>query len=420
MLQLTDYDRSLLAGKRGPGSRMAMRIIMRMAEVFDAGELLDITAAHIDSTIFMGDATLEYAERLADLRATVAVPSTSNVSGVDEHGWAEWPVPPDWAAKARRQMDAYRRMGVTASFTCAPYQTELRPAFGQQIAWGESNAIAFANTVLGARTERYPDLLDICAAITGRVPAVGLHLTANRAGQLLIRLVGVPLSLQADDSFFPVLGHLTGKLAGDRVPAIDGLDLRPTEDQLKALCAAAATSGAVALCHIIGVTPEAPTLDAAFQGRAPGVTYVVGMSELRAARAGLTTATDEAPDMILLGSPHFSLAEFRQLAPLLDGQVRHPDVRFLVTTSRAVAALAERAGLLETLRHFGGQLTVDTCPLATPMLPPEIRTLMTNSAKYAYYAPGLLDTRVIYGSLVDCVRSAIEGRVVRDETLWNA
>ena len=418
MLHLTDNDRSLLAGERGPGSRMAMRIIVRMAEVFDAGELLDITAAHIDSTIFMGDATLEYAERLADLGATVAVPATSNVSGVDEHGWAEWPVPPAWAAKARRQMDAYRRMGVTASFTCAPYQTELRPAFGQQIAWGESNAIAFANTVLGARTERYPDLLDICAAITGRVPAVGLHLTANRAGQLLIRLVDVPPSLQADDSFYPVLGHLIGKLAGDRIPVIDGLAVEPTEDQLKALCAAAASSGAVALCHIIGVTPEAPTLDAAFQGRAPGVTHVVGMTELRAARAELTTATGESPDMVLLGSPHFSLAEFRQLAPLLDGQARHPGVRFLVTTSRAVAALAERAGLLETLRRFGGQLTVDTCPLATPMLPPEIRTLMTNSAKYAYYAPGLLDTRVVYGSLADCVRSAVEGRVLRDETLW--
>ena len=397
---------------------MAMRIIVRMAEVFEAGELLDITAAHIDSTIFMGDATLEYAERLADLGATVAVPATSNVSGVDEHGWAEWPVPPDWAAKARRQMDAYRRMGVSASFTCAPYQTELRPAFGQQIAWGESNAIAFANTVLGARTERYPDLLDICAAITGRVPAVGLHLTANRAGQLLIRLVDVPPSLQADDSFYPVLGHLVGKLAGDRIPVLDGLDLRPTEDQLKALCAAAATSGAVALCHIVGVTPEAPTCDAAFQGRAPGATHVVGVSELRAARAELTTATGETPDLVLLGSPHFSLAEFRQLAPLLDGQTRHPGVRFLVTTSRAVVALAQHAGLLDPLRRFGGQLTVDTCPLATPMLPPEIRTLMTNSAKYAYYAPGLLDTQVIYGSLADCVRSAVEGRVVRDEMLW--
>ncbi len=419
MLHLTDYDRSLLTGARGPGSQMAMRIIVRMAEVFDAGELLDITAAHIDSTIFMGDATLEYAERLADLGAIVVVPATSNVSGVDEHGWREWPVPTTWAEKARRQMDAYRRMGVTASFTCAPYQTELRPAFGQQIAWGESNTIAFANTVLGARTERYPDLLDICAAITGRVPAVGLHLTENRAGQLLIHLVDIPPSLQADDSFYPVLGHLTGKLAGDRIPVIDGLTVEPTEDQLKALCAAAATSGAVALCHIVGVTPEAPTLDAAFQGRVQGVTHVVGMTELRAARAELTTATGEAPDLVLLGSPHFSLAEFRQLAPLLDEQARHPGVRFLVTTSRTVTALAERAGLLEMLRRFGGQLTVDTCPLATPMLPPEIRTLMTNSAKYAYYAPGLLDTRVIYGSLADCVRSAVEGRVVRDETLWD-
>ena len=150
---------------------MAMRIIVRMADVFGAERLLDITAAHIDSTIFMGDATLEYAERLAGLGATVAVPSTSNVSGVDEHGWTEWPVPPEWAEKARRQMDAYRRMGCIPSFTCAPYQSEPRPAFGQQIAWGESNAIAFANSVLGARTERYPDLLDICAAITGRVPA---------------------------------------------------------------------------------------------------------------------------------------------------------------------------------------------------------------------------------------------------------
>ncbi len=347
------------------------------------------------------------------------MPSTSNVSGVDEHGWREWPVPPDWAAKARRQMDAYLRMGVTASFTCAPYQTELRPAFGQQIAWGESNAIAFANSVLGARTERYPDLLDICAAITGRVPAVGLHLTENRAGQLLIRLMGVPLSLQADDSLYPVLGHLAGKLAGDRIPVIDGLGVQPTEDQLKALCAAAASSGAVALCHIVGVTPEAPTLDAAFEGRAPGVTHVVGMPELRAARNELTTAKPgETPDMVLLGSPHFSLAEFRQLAPLLDRQARHPGVRFLITTSRAVVVLAEHAGLLGPLRRFGGQLTVDTCPLATPMLPPEIRTLMTNSAKYAYYAPGLLNTQVVYGSLADCVRSAVEGRVVRDETLW--
>ncbi len=320
------------------------------------------------------------------------------------------------------------RWACIPTFTCAPYQTGFRPAFGQQIAWGESNAIAFANSVLGARTERYPDLLDICAAITGRVPAVGLHLAENRVGQLLIRLVDVPLDLQADDAFYPVLGHLVGKLAGEDIPVIDGLDVRPNEDQLKAICAGAASSGAVALFHVVGVTPEAPTLDAAFGRRAPAATHIVGMPELRAARDELTTATNPSGlrdpkgfplDLVLLGSPHFSLAEFRQLARLLDGPTRHPGVRFLVTTSRIVASLAEQAGLLERLRRFGGQITVDTCPLATPMLPPEIRTLMTNSAKYAYYVPGLLNTQVIYGSLADCVRSAVEGRVVRDETLWN-
>jgi predicted aconitase len=421
MLQLTEYDRSLLNGERGPGAQMAMRIIVRMAEIFGADRLLDITAAHIDSTIFMGDATLEYAERLADLGATVVVPSTTNVSGVDERGWQEWPVPPEWAEKARRQMEAYRRMGCVPSFTCAPYQTESRPAFGQQIAWGESNAIVFANSVLGARTERYPDLLDICAAITGRAPATGLHLAENRAGQVLVALRDVPLRLQREDSFYPVLGYLVGKLAGDRVPVIDGLAVRPDEDQLKALGAAAASSGAVALFHIPGVTPEAPTLEAAFAGRKPAVTHEISPVELRAAWEELSTAGRGAvADMILLGSPHFSLTEFRQLAPLLDGWTRSENVRFLVTTSRAVVLLAERAGLLAPLRRFGGQVTVDTCPLASPMLPEDVKTVMTNSAKYAYYAPGLLGTQVVYGSLSDCVASAIAGRVILDDAIWRA
>ncbi len=142
------------------------------------------------------------------------------------------------------------------------------------------------------------------------------------------------------------------------------------------------------------------------------------MNRLREARRELSTAEGEQLDMVVLGSPHFSLPEFEQLAPLLQGKQRHPDVRFLVTSSRAMSALAERAGFLETLIKFGGTVTVDTCILTTPMLPPEIKILMTNSAKYAYYAPGLLDTQVVFGSLEDCVRSAIEGRVERDESLW--
>lgn len=417
-MHLSDYDRACLSGARGPAPRMAMSIIVRMAEIQGAPQLLEISQAHIDSTIYMGEAGLEFAERLAGFGAKVAVPTSLNVSGLDECHWREWPVPEDWAAKAQRQMIAYHGMGCVPTWTCAPYQTSMAPKFGQQIAWGESNAIVFANSVIGARTERYPDLLDICAAITARVPALGLHLTENRAGQLLIRLQDIPRAIQQDDAFYSVLGLLLGRLAGQRIPVIEGIEVTPAEDQLKQLGAAAASSGAVALFHIVGVTPEAPTLEAAFQGRPPLEEHTIGMPQLRATRRELTTAPGARLDMVVLGSPHFSIAEFRQLAPLVEGKHRHPDVQFLVTTSRIMRDLAQQSGVLAPIEAFGARLTVDTCVLATPMLPKTIQVLMTNSGKYAHYAPGLLSTKMVFGSLQDCVDSATEGRVVRDESLW--
>jgi predicted aconitase len=427
VLNLSDRDRAMASGAGGPAQALAMSILVRMADVYRAAELMDISQAHIDSTIYLGDATLAFAERLASLGARVAVPTSLNVSGVDECGWKDWAVKADWAAKAARQMLAYERMGAVPTWTCAPYQTHMRPVFGQQIAWGESNAICFANSVIGARTERYPDLLDICCAITGRVPAVGLHLTGNRAGQLLLRLRDVPAVLQQDDQFFAVLGHLVGKLADEHIPVIDGIVVSPTEDQLKAFSAAAASSGRVALFHMVGVTPEAPTLAAAFQGAPPSPggpgdarCLDITVEDLRAARRELTTADGRELDMVILGSPHFSLAEFSLLAPLVKGQRAHPRVKFLITSSRLMKERAHETGVLEPILAFGAQITLDTCILASPMLPPEIKTLMTNSAKYAYYAPSLLNTRVTFGSLADCVHSAIEGHVVRDDALWRS
>lgn len=397
-----------------------MAIIVRMARVYGADHLISIEGAHIDSSLYMGEATLAFAEHLAALGAQVAVPSTLNVSGVDEAGWQRWAVPPDWAEKAGRQMAAYQQMGCIPTWTCAPYQTSFRPKFGQQIAWGESNAIVFANSVIGARTERYPDLLDICAAITGRVPAVGLHLDENRAGQVVFHLDEIPERVQRVDSFYPVFGHLLGGLTGERVPVITGLEVTPTEDQLKALGAAAASSGVVGLFHIVGVTPEAPTLEAALHRHPPEQRYEIDMPALRQAWRDLTSADGEQLDMVVLGSPHFSLDEFKRLAPLLEGRRRSEAVRFLVTSSRAMVKLAEAAGLLEPLQAFGAEITLDTCILTTPMLPEEVQVLMTNSAKYAYYSPGLLGRQVVFGSLEDCVRSAEAGRVVRDESLWEA
>jgi predicted aconitase len=225
-------------------------------------------------------------------------------------------------------------------------------------------------------------------------------------------------ALQHDDQFFAVLGHLVGQLAGDSIPVIDGIVSSPTEDQLKAFAAAAASSGRVALFHMVGVTPEAPTRAEAFHGRAPEQTVAITGAGLRAARRELTTADGRELDMVILGSPHFSLAEFSLLAPLVAGQRAHPRVKFLITSSRLMKERAQETGVLAAIVAFGAQITLDTCILASPMLPPEIKTLMTNSAKYAYYAPSLLGTRVTFGSLADCVRSAIEGRVVRDESLW--
>jgi hypothetical protein len=420
VLNLSDRDRAMANGDGGPAQALAMSILLRMADVYGATELMDISQAHIDSTIYLGDATLEFAERLAALGARVAVPTSLNVSGVDECGWKDWAVKPEWAAKAARQMLAYQRMGAVPMWTCAPYQTHMRPVFGQQIAWGESNAISFANSVIGARTERYPDLLDICCAITGRVPAVGLHLAGNRGGQICLRLTGVPEALQQDDQFFAVLGHLVGTLADESIPVIDGVVVSPAEDQLKAFAAAAASSGRVALFHMVGVTPEAPTLDAAFLGRPPGRTVAITTADLRAARRELTTADGRELDMVILGSPHFSLAEFSLLAPLVAGRRAHPRVKFLITSSRLMKERAHESGVLAPIVAFGAQITLDTCILASPMLPPEIKTLMTNSAKYAYYAPSLLNTRVTFGSLADCVHSAIEGRVVRDDAPWRS
>ena len=417
-LQLTDKDREMLRGDHGAATKMAMSILVRMAEVSNASELIDITGAHIDSTVYIGDAGLEFAERLASLGAKVSVPTTLNVSGLDEHHWQEWAVPSEWAKHAHRQMIAYQSMGTIPTWTCAPYQTETRPSSGQQIAWGESNAIVFANSVLGARTERYPDLFDICCAITGRAPNIGLHRTENRAGQLLLDVKGIEEIVQLRDDFYPILGHLVGKISRDKIPAIDGICIIPSEDQLKALGAAAASSGAVALFHMIGITPEAPSRKAAFQGSSPDETITVTMDMLRESRRELTHTDTEKLDIVVLGSPHFSVAEFKQLATLVKGKQKSPSVKFLITSSRAVTQLAKQAGLLDPLEAFGAQITVDTCILTTPMLPSEMKYLMTNSAKFAYYTPSLLDRKITFGSLKDCVDSAIEGRVVRDESAW--
>ncbi|HEY3211123.1 MAG TPA: aconitase X catalytic domain-containing protein [Actinomycetota bacterium] len=415
---LSAQDRAMLDGEQGEAARFAMRIVLGQAEAVGAPRLLDVTSAHIDGCLYHGQVSLDFAERLVAAGAKVRVPSTLNVGALDLLHPDLYRGDPETARKARRLMDLYMQMGCRPTWTCAPYQLASRPGRGEQIAWAESNAIVFANSVLGARTDRYGDFIDICAAITGRVPDAGLHRTENRRGQILFTLAGIPDRLLAEDVLYPVLGHLIGARAGRMIPVLEGLPRTTTEDQLKALGAAAASSGAVALLHVVGVTPEAPTVQDAFQGAEPDAIVDVTPDQLRQARDDLSTAPDGPITAVSLGTPHFSLAEFERLVPLVDGLRLHPGVRLYISTGREALPEIEERGWLSALESAGATLVTDTCTYITPILDSSSRVVMTNSGKWAYYAPGNIGVDVVFGSTLECLRSAAAGKVWRDPELW--
>ncbi len=213
-LRLTEEDRAMLVGERGEAARLALRILLPMAQIYGAESLLDIEHAHIDGVLLHGESGLDFAERLLAAGGRVVIPTTLNVGAYDLLHPEIYRGDARTAEQARRLMQVYEEMGCEPIFTCAPYQSGARPPFGAQIAWAESNAIVFANSVLGARTQRYGDFIDICCALTGRAPACGLHLTENRRGRLLFQLEGIPTRLLADSVIYPVLGYLVGAVCG--------------------------------------------------------------------------------------------------------------------------------------------------------------------------------------------------------------
>jgi len=415
-LELDERDRALLAGASGPGDARAMRVVVALAGAMGARRLLDITSAHVDSCLYHGRAGLDFAARLAGTGARVRVPTTLNVSSLDLLHPDLYRGDPDTAQAARALMGHYEAMGCRPTWTCAPYQLPTRPGFGEQIAWAESNAIVFANSVLGARTHRYGDFIDICAAITGRVPDAGLHRDEHRRGRMLFRLQGVADRLLASDVLYPVLGHLVGTAAGTRVPVIDGLPRGTGEDRLKALGAAAASSGAVAMFHAVGITPEAPTLEAALGGGRPDPVIEVGPADLRRARDELSTVAAGTPVAVSVGTPHYSLAEIGDLVRLLGG--RRVAVPTYVNTGRDVLAAARERGWEEALAAAGVTVVVDTCTYITPIIPAASGLVMTDSGKWAWYAPGNLGYDVVYGSREECVETAVAGEIRRDPGLW--
>ena len=405
-IELTEHDQALLDGELGKAAQVAMQIVLRMAELQGARRLVDVTQAHIDGCIYTGPASLRFARQLVQWGAKVRVPTTLNSISVDQRRWRELGVDPALGEPASALGDAYMAMGAQLSYTCAPYLLDSAPKAGEQIVWAESNAVVYANSVLGARTLKYPDYLDICIALTGRAPLIGCHLDAQRKARLQIEL---PALDDLDDAFYPLLGYHIGALAGSRVPLVLGLEKRkPGLDDLKAFGAAFATTSAAPLFHIAGVTPEAIDPAQVLEAGTRIPVEKIRLQDLMLSWRELNSARDPRVDVVSLGNPHFSLGEFAHLARLCRGRHKHPDVVLAITCGRAVLEQAREAGHIAVIEAFGATLVTDTCwcMLGEPVIPPTATTLMTNSGKYAHYAPGLVGRKVHFASLAECVDAA--------------
>lgn len=401
----------MLAGEHGPAAKLALELIVRTAEISGAEELIDINWAHVTSAYYNGQVNVDFAEKLASLDAHVKVTTTLTTCSLDLRQADQKGGSPAVQA-ALRLIDLYCAMGCQTVMTCAPYHTRKEPKFGEQLAWTESSAVVYANSVLGARSNRYFEFLDMCAAITGRVPCTGLHRTRDRRATTLLKLTDIPPAWLDDDRFYHVLGFLLGRMVGSEVPAIDGLPSSVNTEQLRAIGAAANASGAVNMFHVIGVTPEAKTMEDAFHETAPDKRVQIGPSDIRDAAKKLDTSSQAALTAVCVGAPHFSVAEFEQLLPLVDGNRINPDIHFYVSTSRYVLDDIRERGWFDSLQAAGVEFITDRCTYYSPAVEGCEGRVMTNSAKWAYYAPGLLGSAVTFAGLEECVQSALAGEVI--------
>jgi predicted aconitase len=408
---LSDRDQSCLHGEFGAGVAMATRVVLAVATAMRAPKLIDIDSAHVDGCFYVGPVSIDFARALVDGGARVSVPTSLNVGSVDLQHPQNWSGSAEFAGRARTLMGLYTDLGCDPTWTCAPYLLARRPQKGSHVAWGESNAIVFANSVLGARTQRYGDFVDIAAAVLGRAPFAGLHTDEGRFGQVLIDVTHLPHHVLERDSFFPVLGHLVGQWCGSRIPVVLGVP-DATEDQLKAFGAASASTGAVALFHVVGVTPETPTRAAAFGDGAPQEIVVVGIDDLRRAWSELSTRQDGTLAAVCIGTPHFSIGEFHALAAMLDGRRVDPSTPLYVNAGRWVYREIEQSGVADTLEAAGVRVVTDTCTYNTPIMGRLDGLVMTNSAKWAWYAPRNIGVDVLFADIETCVESAVSGRVV--------
>jgi predicted aconitase/predicted aconitase with swiveling domain len=411
-LNLSAEDQSILKGERGTAQQIAMETICKMARLQNAKELIGITKGHIDGCILAHDANLMFAEKMYQLGASISIPTTINAISVNRNNWESQGIDPDFGNKASRLADAYVKMGAHPTYTCAPYLLEDIPKEHEVIGWSESNAVIYANSVLGAKTQKHPDYFDLFVAMTGRAPKAGVYLDKERMPKYEIN---IDLPSKFDDSIWPMIGWLIGKFSPNKIPLVTGLEKTSlTADDLKALCAAFGTTSAAPMLFIDGHTPG------------DELSNIQQMDKFKITREHLATlwkdfnTADIKVDLVAIGSPHASLSECRNFVKFLDGKSCSPNVKTIITVGRDVLSQVKEEGILEELKRAGIQVVSDICwcSITEPIFPYNTSVIMTNSGKYAHYAHGLTGRKTRFGSLEDCAKTAQSGLANSDLPYW--
>ncbi len=385
-MYLTKKEEKMSQGEYGETIRKSMDILVALGDIYEAEKLVNITSAQVSGVSYktIGDAGLEYLEDLAqDPQARTKIPSTLNPAGVDLDQWEELGFSPEFTKRQKRIVEAYGKMDVMTTCTCTPYLIGNVPLQGSHIAWSESSAVAYGNSVLGAKTNREGGPGALAAAICGKTPAYGYHLEENRKANLV---VDVQCELKGAD--YGALGYLVGQKVGDGIPYFK-MSNRPLVDNLKGMGAALASSGAVALYHIENITPE-------YQNAAPQEAedkIIIGRKEIDEVREKLSTSSEKA-DLICLGCPHASLDEIREIAETLQGKKLKNEL--WLCTSINMKAAAERMGYTKMIEQAGGKLVCDTCMVVSPIEELGFEVIGVDSAKAANYVPSMCGLEVVF------------------------
>jgi predicted aconitase len=384
----------MLAGEEGYAVQKSMQILTALGSIFGADKMISVSSVQVAGVSYynLGDAGLEYLENLAGKAARVRVKTTLNPAGMDLENWRELGVDEGFAEKQERVIKAFVKMGITPSCTCTPYLVGNEPGRGEHIAWSESSAVTYANSVLGAMTNREGGPSALAAAVTGRTPCYGMHLEENRKPQVRVKVKAKLAAVPA----FGALGYAVGKAIGPKIPLFEGIESASVE-QLKSLCASIATYGGTALFHT-RVTYQ--------RREAPAESLTLTQADIDAAIHALNDDASDV-DFVALGCPHCTLDEIKTIASLLEG--KKVTKEFWICTARQTMKEAEKIGYAQKVRAAGAKFACDTCMAVAP-LKGRFRVLATDSAKACYYGRGTNDFKTRIGSVGECVNAAVTGK----------